>query len=360
MGSAMSHVVVLLGSRLADLERHGTRWRSVLTRWAVDPRVRQLTVVDFPRFGRHLGVTEQDSWLDGARSLGLRVPGPVGGWPLDLLGWAAAGRALRTRVEADDVLAVAATPLSTRLLPRLGARRTGFDAVDDWRALPSVQAAAARVVDGYRAAARADVVTAVSDVLGARLQRDFGLDAVTVGNAVEPADAGDGTGPAGLPDQPFAVYVGTVQERVDLALVGAVAERMPVVVAGPATASQAERLRAMPVTWLGPVPVGQVPVLLSQAAVGLLPHTIDALTESMAPMKLLEYVAAGLPVVSTALPEVERQPRVRVGESPSEFADLAVALAAEGRQPPSPAWLDENSWDRVADRLLTLLVGGST
>lgn len=358
-GTASADVVVLLGSRLADLEEHGTRWRAVLTRWARDPRVRTLSAVDFPKFGRSTGVREQACWLPRTRSFQLRVLGPVSGSPLDPVAWRLAAYALRRALgPGTDRVAVAATPLSVRLLPLLRARRTAFDAVDDWRALPSVSDARSRVVDGYRSARDADVVTAVSDVLGERLASDFDLEPVTVGNAVEPQ--GDGTAPAGLPTGPFAVYVGTVQERVDLDLLESVARVMPVVVAGPATGGRADRLREMPISWLGPVPVDQVPGLLSRAAVGLLPHTVDALTTSMAPMKLLEYVAAGLPVVSTRLPGVEDHPRVRVAPDAESFAALAAASAAQGRCPPSSSWLAQHSWDRVADDLLRLLLGDVT
>jgi teichuronic acid biosynthesis glycosyltransferase TuaH len=351
-------VVVLLGSRMVDLEEHGTRWRAVLRRWAKDPRVSSLTAVDFPRFGRRLRVREQPCWLDGCRSLELAVPGRVGGGPGSGIGWGLAAAALGRALPASTTrVLVAATPLSAPLLTRVPAGRTAFDAVDDWRALPSVAEALPRVVEGYRVAARADAVSTVSPVLTDRLRADFGMRPVTIGNGVELESVGEA--PAGLPEGPFAVYVGSVQERVDLDLVGAVAERLPVVVAGPATPAQADRLRALPLTWLGPVPVTQIPALLARAGVGLVPHTIDALTESMAPMKLLEYVAAGLPVVSTPLPDLDRHPRVVVASDGPGFASAAERLAAEGPRPAPPEWLAAHGWDGVSDRLLRLVTGAS-
>lgn len=351
---------MLLGSRFADLERFGTRWRAVVTRWATDPRVRRLTVVDFPRFGRRLSCEEQGSWLPGVRALGLAVPGPVGGSAADDLGWALAARALRARLgSAPDRVVVAANPLSVPLLSRLRARRTGFDAVDDWRALPSVAAAGRRLEAGYRAARSAHRVTAVSDVLTARLGTDFGLVATTVGNGVAAPPSGPPVdAPDGLPHCPFALYVGRVQERVDLDLLGAVARAVPVVVAGPADARHEARLRALPLTWLGPVPVGQVPALVSRAAVGLLPHRRDLLTESMAPMKLLEYVAAGLPTVSTPLPGVAGHPGVVVADDEGAFVAAVRQAMAAGRVSVPASWLADHDWDAVADRLLRLHVLG--
>lgn len=354
----MSDVVVLLGSRFADLETFGTRWRAVLTRWAVDARVSSLTVVDFPRFGRSPRCVELDSWLPGTRALSLQVLGTVeGGWA-DALGWRLAGRALRaTLPPSESRIVVAATPLTAPLLGQLRAHRTGFDAVDDWRALPTMAGAHRRVVAGYRAAAAAATVTAVSDVLSSRLAADFGACSHTVGNGVTPA--GPGPVPDGLPDVPFAVYVGSVQERVDLDLLAAVAQRVPTVVAGPADAAHAARLASLPLTWLGPVPVEQVPGLLARAAVGLLPHHRDALTESMAPMKLLEYVASGLRTVSTSLPDVGRHPGVVVAHGQQDFVGAVVAALTRGRLAVPETWLREHDWDVVADQLLRLHVRGA-
>lgn len=353
----MSDVVVLLGSSFADLETFGTRWRAVLTRWDHDPRIASLTVVDFPHFGRTLGCRPLPSWLDGAQALALQVPGRVRGGFTDGLGWSLVARALRGALEPSaERVVVAATPLSAPLLGRLGAARTGFDAVDDWRALPSMASARARVEAGYRAAARADAVTAVSGVLADRLSADFGGEVQTVGNGVSVTVPGPV--PEGLPAEPFALYVGSVQERVDLELLGAVARRLPVVVAGPADARHAECLRALPLTWLGRVPVEQVQGLTARAAVGLLPHRRDALTESMAPMKLLEYVASGLRTVSTRLPDVEAHPGVVVADGTEDFVEAVLATLARGPVEVPESWRRAHDWDLIADRLLRLHVLG--
>lgn len=350
----MTDVVVMVGTRFAALEAHGTRWRALLTRWVADPRVSSLTVVDYPRFGRSLGSRRTDSWLPGCHVVDLRVPAPVSGALWDRAAWAAAGRAVSRSIgRSDDRLLVAATPLSAPLLRVLPAQRRAFDAVDDWRELPSMQAASRRVDAGYReAAGSADVTSSVSEVLTTRLRADYGIAAHTVVNGV---DAPAGTPVRdGLPSAPFAIYVGTVQERVDLALLEEAARVAPVVVAGSATDEAAAVLRRLPLTWLGPVPVGEVGPLLLSAAVGLVPHHRDLLTESMAPMKVLEYAAAGLPVVSTSVPGLANVPRVTVADDPVGFAAAVVAGLQQPRVPPSQDWLTAHSWDGVSDTLLRL------
>lgn len=354
-------VVVLLGSRWPDLREHGTRWRHVLVRWAQDDRVRSLTVVDFPRFGKRVSVVEQDSWLGGCRSFRLEVPGAVDGRGGQAWGWHVAAGVLRRRLPAPAPtarVAIAATPVSVPLLARLGAARTGFDGVDDWRAYPGATASQSRVVNGYRAAARCTSVSTVSDVLSQRLSADFGLTPVTIGNGVDVTARADSV-LHDLPSEPFAVYVGSIQQRVDLDLLEAVAAQVPVVVAGPADDEHARLLRRLPLCWLGPLPLSTVPALLERASVGLLPHRLDELTTSMAPMKLLEYVAAGLPVVSTPLPGVERHPGVVVMSGSADFAAAVREALLAGRHEPPAQWLAEHDWARVAEKLLRLHVLGS-
>ena len=353
-------VMVLLGSRFGELERHGTRWRALLTRWAADPRVDRLEVVDYPRFrpGRAV-VTGARSWIAGVTVHDVTVPLPVRPTPLDGFGWRQAAQRLN-RTGGPRRVVIAATPLWVPVLPYLDADRRCFDAVDDWRGLPSAARARARVEQGYRAARTCDVVTAVSRELADRLHRDFGVTAQVHGNGVDLASYQQhGPEPAGLPDQPFAVYVGSVQSRVDISLLAAVVREIPVVVAGPADDAAAAQLRSSAVQWLGPIDVALVPGLLRRAAVGLLPHRVDAFTASMDPMKLLEYLAAGLPVVSTSLPGLPASDRLHTADGPDAFtAAVRIAMKDDGPRAPDPAVLDRD-WTVVADRLLDACTGAA-
>ena len=360
-------VVVFLGSRMAALESHGTRWRAVLTRWANDARVTSLTVVDFPSFDprRRLRVAEERTWLRGSRLLSVRVPlstHVIG--PLDPVVWRAVGRRLSAslggHVGARRI--VVAAPLWTPAAVRLAAERRGFDAVDDWREHSSARTAVTRSAQGYTLLPRFDCVTAVSAPLADSLAKDAGHPVVHVGNGVDLAAytaprAGDGTSLPELPGEPFALYVGTVEQRVDVDLLLRLAERLPVVVAGPAPDDIAKRLREGAARWLGPVPVGTVPALLRRASVGLLPHIPGPFTASMDPMKLLEYLAAGLPVVTTLPSLASVSPRV-VAASPEAFAGAVSEAMRRGHYDgPDPA-VAERDWDAVADRLLRLHVLG--
>jgi glycosyltransferase involved in cell wall biosynthesis len=344
-------VVVFLNTNWAALEVRTTRWSEVATRWARRSGI-SLRVVSYPKYGRPRGglVRPTRSWHPDIASFDVTVPllarRPT---PLDDVGWAIAARAVGRSLHVTPATRlVAATPLWAPLLRRLGA--WSFDAVDDWRALEVGVSLAARVEEGERELAGARSRTSVSAALSDTLAGRAGAPCVVVSNGVDPDRFAhpDGEAPTGLPDEPFAVYVGTVEGRVDLDLLGVVARVMPVVVAGGADAARAEHLRSLPVTWLGAVASDRIPALLRRASVGLVPHHDTPLTRSMDPMKTLEYLAAGLPVVTTPVADrPEHRDRVVVAEGDG-FADAVLTAAALGRALPAAGL---RTWEDVADDL---------
>ena len=359
-------VAVFLGSRWSELEHQATRWREVLVRWrAMHPDL-QLSVVDWPAFaprtmlpgGGDL-VTIGDSWLDGVQLATARVPLPRRSTGFDWAGWRWIGRALGRALAPIDA-AISANPLWNPVLAHLGAERTGFDAVDDWRGHPLARTIGGRIQRGYRSAQVVSAVTANSTVLRARLGDDFGLRATTVPNGVDLAALQGGAGaPPGLPLGPFAVYVGVVQERVDVEMLRAAASltAVPIVVAGPCDPAIAAELSAAGVLLLGRIEHQRVPGLLRAAAVGLIPHKVNAFTASMDPMKLLEYLAAGLRVVASPLPGIDAlSDRVTVAGTPQEFA-AAVERVARERRPagPDPA-IASRTWEDTASKLWSIHV----
>lgn len=353
-------VVVLLGTGWARLADHNTRWRAVLQCWAQDARIGSVSVVDFPSLSLRNATKPLaepiDTWDADVAAFAGRVVVARHATPLDPLAWRATGHAISRVVPGNPAgrVVIAATPLWAPVLRFVAAARTGFDAVDDWRAFPPVARIATHVAAGYRAAARAEGATAVSEALAGRLLVDFGVRSVAVPNGVDLSHyAHPPTGPPpGIPNKPFAVYVGVVQERVDVELLAAVARSLPVVVAGPVAPSMQDALAAASVHALGPVPSATIPALLQSAAVGLIPHRVDALTTSMDPMKLREYLAAGLPVVTTIAPTADiHSGRVLVAREPATFAS-SVERAAQmpTLEGPDPDVI-HRTWSEVADAL---------
>ena len=138
----------------------------------------------------------------------------------------------------------------------------------------------------------------------------------------------------GLPG-PRLLYVGTLDSRLDVAAVRAVARAWPagtVALVGPLTEPQhlAPLLAEPNVVHHGAVERRQVAALACAADACLVPHNRTPLTEAMSPLKLYEYLASGRPVVATDLEPVRRVegPVTRVAPGGDFVAGVGAALAA--------------------------------
>lgn len=107
---------------------------------------------------------------------------------------------------------------------------------------------------------------------------------------------------------PVLGYFGVVDERIDYPLLAALADAhsdWSIAMVGPiAKVDHATLPRRHNLHWLGGRPYQRLPAMTKGFAVCLMPFALNAATEFINPTKALEYMAAGRPVVSTALDEV--------------------------------------------------------
>jgi glycosyltransferase involved in cell wall biosynthesis len=139
-------------------------------------------------------------------------------------------------------------------------------------------------------------------------------------------------------DGPVAGFVGSFRDATDLVLLEEAARLAPditFVLAGPRFAD-VRALAARPnVRLTGPISHAEVAEYVARFDVGLLPYVLDRFTAGILPVKMKEYLAAGVPVVSTALPSVlsfaERHDGcIRFASTPEEFVSaMRQEIAAD-------------------------------
>lgn len=102
---------------------------------------------------------------------------------------------------------------------------------------------------------------------------------------------------------PTIGYVGWITERTDLMLIEYLAKKRPdwiIIVAGPQHTEIPKKLLSFENLFFpGPVPYKNVPKLIRSFDVCVIPNKDNDYSRSMSPLKLYQYLASGLPIVST-------------------------------------------------------------
>jgi len=110
----------------------------------------------------------------------------------------------------------------------------------------------------------------------------------------------------------------------------------------------------------GPVGYAEIPRHVAEFDVGILPFRLTPLTHAVRPLKALEYLAAGAPVVATPLEALRDWPGVLLAETPERFAaQLDAALRLRAALPDDPqvaAFLQAADWAQVARPLIERLL----
>jgi glycosyltransferase involved in cell wall biosynthesis len=138
--------------------------------------------------------------------------------------------------------------------------------------------------------------------------------------------------------RPILGFFGLVAEWVDQEAILACARAYPqgsVVLIGKTMPDVDDtRLRSAPnVHFLGRRPYAQLPAYCRGFDVALMPFRMNELTLNANPLKVREYLAAGLPVVSSALPEVARLGLCHLANGPDDFPRLVERCLSEGAGP---------------------------
>ena len=185
-------------------------------------------------------------------------------------------------------------------------------------------------------------------------------------NGLEPTEwASLGEPPAWFAarSRPRLLYVGTVDSRVDLVQLRAIAEAYPegsvTFVGNVRDSAHFEPLSDLANLEFAPsVQRAELTRIIGAADACLIPHVRNELTEAMSPLKLYEYLAGGRPVAAVDLEPIAAvdSPLVVLGPvggdlRPAVAKALQIGPASEADR---LEFVDENAWSGRFDRLLEL------
>ncbi|HFZ8995166.1 TPA: NAD(P)-binding protein [Citrobacter freundii] len=162
-------------------------------------------------------------------------------------------------------------------------------------------------------------------------------------------------------------YCGVIDERVDVSLIATLADTHPqwqivmvgpVVKIDPATLPKRENIH-----YLGMQPYQALPQFLAGWDVCLMPFALNESTRFISPTKVLEYMAAELPVVSTAITDVEKPYAhvVAIAHDHAAFlraCEEALTLSPEARRAQQQMMQEivaNTSWDKTVQRMYELI-----
>ena len=164
---------------------------------------------------------------------------------------------------------------------------------------------------------------------------------------------------------PIAGYFGVIDERINLQLINEVALLKPdmsFVMIGPlAKIGEHDLPRQHNIHYLGMKDYKELPGYLKAFSVAMMPFALNDATKYISPTKTLEYMAAGKPMVSTAIKDVVRDYSgcVEIVESAEEFSvaiDKLIASAPDVLLEAKYADILKNtSWNATADKMKVLI-----
>ena len=258
------------------------------------------------------------------------------------------------------------TPMALPLAEALGPKTLVYDVMDD---LASFKGAPPELTLRQRRALKnADVVftggrSLHRSIVQRRPEETHCFPSGVDPDHYAPAITMRRTGP-----RPVAGYVGVIDERLDLELIADLAAALPewrIRMVGPVGKIDSASLpRARNITYPGPAQYADLPKVMAGFDVALMPFALNEATRSISPTKTLEYLAAGLPVVSTRVPDVVTDfgELVDLQADAAGFADACRRVAEhcpEARAAKAEPTMHWHHWDTIAERMERLMASTS-
>lgn len=262
------------------------------------------------------------------------------------------------------------TPMALPLLQGMHASLVVYDCMDELSAFKNPPKQLLQRETALLA--RADVVfTGGPSLFEAKRERhanaycfSSSVDAAHFGRARDPAISHPAQGQL---RRPRLGFFGVIDERFDIPLLAAMADARPdweLVMVGPVVKiDQADLPRRSNIHYMGQQPYDALPQFLAGWDVCLMPFAMNESTKFISPTKVLEYMAAELPIVSTPIHDVKVPYGhvVAIADTADKFiaaCDAALAMTPEQ----NARMVDEmraivagTSWDNTAQQMRRIL-----
>ncbi len=242
-----------------------------------------------------------------------------------------------------------------------------FDAVDDWSTHSSYNKYAGTLRRNYETIKlKSDLIFTVSEYLKKKIF-DNQTNCFWLANAVDLQNFQNETKIHPLLKnikKPIIGFLGILQDRIDTEILTYLVEKNPdksLVLAGPVWQNfTKKKLRKYSnIHFLGLIKHPDIPSLYNGFDCGIIPYKTNDFIKSIDPMKIYEYLAAGLPIVSTPISGLERFSNlIGFADSPENFNNAVnYSLNLDKNEIKRQAWpiLEQNTWDIRIGEMLELI-----
>ena len=160
------------------------------------------------------------------------------------------------------------------------------------------------------------------------------------------------------------IYVGTISNWFDFELLASASEEMQdlsFVIIGPIYTKDVDifnKNKYRNIYYLGPRNYDLIPNYLSNCDCGIIPFKVNKLTNDVSPIKMFEYFAAGLPIVSSGISQVKPfSEAVYIYNNKNEFTKCIRKSIEESKDKKEYYFkiARENSWETRFEKIISLI-----
>lgn len=211
-------------------------------------------------------------------------------------------------LQMKDAVLFLQNPMAIGVIDAIPHRILAFDAIDNWLVHPQMHSNHDLIQKNYQIINdRADLIFTVSESLKNIFSTNSNVH--WIANGVDISYFSKSFKVRSDQSVPVVIgYVGKIQERVDLDLIERCVNACPdceFKICGPIYAQQ-KQIRQLDASYerlhfTGDIHYDDLPKAMQEIDIAIIPHKVNEFTESMNPLKLYEYLAAGKMVVTTAV-----------------------------------------------------------